>query len=228
VWECQTVGARSDSPSVGRYDDVHLRRFLAARNAGDADGMRTWWEELVIDFADRMDGLVAVTHKGRLDHFEHEEAVQRAMVRFSRKLIDTFRGTSMGELVNATKRLCYFACVDVQQEAQAYRERHYSLDAIWPQDGGDDRPSPSWEGDAAREAYEREEREADTETLLAWALPQLIDSRRAVLERTLAGVPVAEICAELGISKDNAYQLRSRAQKDLKDLAKLYEHPEPS
>ncbi len=61
MWEGQIVAARSDSPSVRRYDDEHLRRFLLAREAGDAAGMRRWWEELVIDFRDRMDGLVRPT-----------------------------------------------------------------------------------------------------------------------------------------------------------------------
>ena len=70
MWECQAVAARSDSPSVGRYDDEHLRRFLAARKAGDVAAMRTWWEELLIDFTDRMNGLVMANHKGRLDHAE--------------------------------------------------------------------------------------------------------------------------------------------------------------
>jgi len=228
MWECLAVAARSDSPSVGRYDDEHLRRFLAARKAGDVATMRTCWEELVIDFVDRMDGLVWLNHKGRLNDAEHEEAVQRALVKFSTKLIDSFVGTSMGELVNATKTLCRFVCIDVADDAEAYRARHYSLEANWRPGGDDDKPSPRWEADAARDAYEREEREADTANFLAWALPRMIESRRAVLERTIAGVPVAEICAELGIRKDNAYQLRHRAQKDLKDLAELYDHDETS
>jgi DNA-directed RNA polymerase specialized sigma24 family protein len=51
-------------------------------------------------------------------------------------------------------------------------------------------------------------------------MPQLGDKRRAVVERTFHGAPLPQICAELELSKDNAYQLRSRG---LKDLAKLYE-----
>lgn len=221
MWECQAVATRSDSPSVGRYDDEHLRRFLAARKAADVVAMRTWWEELVIDFTDRMNGLVMTNHKGRLDHAEHEEAVQRALVKFSTKLIDSFQGSSMGELVNATKTLCRFVCIDVADDAKAYREKHYSLDDGWSSAGEDERPSPQWEADAARAAHENEESEADMEDFLAWGLPQLIPSRRDVLERTLAGVPVPEICAELDLSENNAHQLRSRGNKD---LAKLYTH----
>ena len=183
--------------------------------------MRRWWEELVIDFRDRMDGLVVANHKGRLDAVEHEDAVQRAMTKFSVKLIDSFQGSSMGELVNATKTLCRFVCIDVVDDAKAYRERHYSLDDGW--DGGkagDDRPTPQWEADAAFEAFERGAAEADAEAFLVWALPQVRESYRGVLERTLAGVPLAEICTEFDLTPDNAYQRRSRG---IKDLAKLYE-----
>ena len=210
-----------DSPSVGRHDDEHLRRFLLARKAGDAVEMRRWWEELVIDFHDRMNGLVMANHKGRLDAFEHEDAMQRAMTRFSVKLIDSFEGSSMGELVNATKTLCRFVCIDVVDDAKAYRQRHHSFEDGW--DGGpsgEDRPSPKWEAGAAWEAFARGEVEADAEEFLAWALPQLRDSYRRVLERTLDGVPLAQICTEFDLSRDNAYQRRSRG---IKDLAKLYE-----
>jgi hypothetical protein len=51
-------------------------------------------------------------------------------------------------------------------------------------------------------------------------LPQVIESRRAVLELTLFGAEVPEIAEQLHITPDNAYQLRSRG---LRDLAKLKE-----
>ena len=67
--------------AVGRHDDEHLRRFLAARARGDAAAMRRWWDELVIDFYDRMDGFVAAAHRGRLDDDEHELAVAMSLTR---------------------------------------------------------------------------------------------------------------------------------------------------
>lgn len=49
----------------------------------------------------------------------------------------------MGELVDATRTLCRFACVDVQQEAVAYRECQRSLDEGWGGASADvDRASP--------------------------------------------------------------------------------------
>ncbi len=214
MWECQTVAARSDSPSVRRDEDEHLRKFVAARAAGDGAEMRRWWGELVTDFFDRMDGLVALAHKGALNDDEHQDAVQESFRRFAEKLIDSFEGVSMGELVNATKRLCWFAFKDVQRDAAKHRTR--SLDRGW--DGDDD--SPNWETNAAREAHQAQEEEADTKAFLAWAMPQLLESRRGVVERTFACATLEEICAEFELSPDNAYQRRSRG---LKDLAKLYQ-----
>ena len=118
---------------MGSHADEHLRRFLAARAAGDGAGMRRWWEELVIDFYDRMDGFVYAAHKGRLDESEHELAVQAALIRFSTRLVETFAGGSMGELVNATKTLARGICMDVQRASVRARrtvpfEDEYTLD----------------------------------------------------------------------------------------------------
>ncbi len=184
--------------------------------------MRRWWEELVIDFFDRMDAIVGLTHKGRLNHQEHELAVQMALVRFSEKLVHTFAGTSMGELVNATKTLATFACIDVQRESVRDRARLRSIDGGW-KDDEDDRRSEAWEAGESRARFERDERSDDVTELLDWALPQIRESRRAVLELTFHGATIPEICEELGLSQDNAYQLRSRGFKDLAILKERYE-----
>src|SRR3954468_6635829 len=109
--------AGSDSISVGKHADEHLRRFLAARERGDAAAMRQWWAELVTDFFDRIDGFVAAAHKGRLDDEEHELAVELSLARFTTNLVQTFTGDSMGELVNATKTLTQRICIDVQRSS---------------------------------------------------------------------------------------------------------------
>jgi hypothetical protein len=77
--------------------------------------MRRRWDELVIDFFDRMDGVVAAAHKGRLDDEEHELAVAVSRARFSKNLITTFDGISIGQLVNACKTLARGICIDVQR-----------------------------------------------------------------------------------------------------------------
>ena len=212
------MAAGSDTASVGRHEDEHLRRFLAARERGDAAEMRRWWDELVIDFYDRMDGLVAAAHKGRLDDDEHELAVAMSLTRFSNRLIDTFEGVSMGQLVNASKTLARGICIDVQRASMRRREHEGpSFDEGWSTDA-EDRSPGSWEAEEALRRHERDERSVEVREFLDWALPQLGDDRRAVVELTFHGAAIPEIVAERAISQPNAYQLRSRGLKDLQRL----------
>jgi hypothetical protein len=194
---------------VGKHAEEHLRRFLAARAGGDAVEMRRWWEELVIDFYDRMDGFIYAAHKGRLDEQEHEQALELALIRFSTRLCGTFAGTSMGELVNATRTLARGICMDVQRSAIRARravalEDEYTLEE-------------------SSRRYEVAAEAADARDFVAWALPQIDEPRRRVLELTLHGAEIGEIMQELEITRDNAYQRRSRAIKDLAKLKELYD-----
>jgi hypothetical protein len=207
---------------VGRHENEHLRRFLAARDRGDAVAMRRWWEELVIDFKDRMDGLVYLAHKGRLDDDEHELAVAMSMAKFSKNLVETFEGVSMGQLVNASKRLAWGICIDVQRSAvRGHRHESDSLDAGWNAD--QESPTPAWEADEAWSRFDRAERSAEIRDFLDWALPQVLTERGRVLALSFEGAEIAEICAEVGVTRDNAYQLRSRGFKDLKKLKEQYD-----
>lgn len=217
------MAAAADSAPVGRHDDEHLRRFAAARTSGDTAAMRLHWEEIVIAIFDRVDGLVGTTHKGRLDDEEHELAVGMALTRISSNLMNTFEGTTMGELVNAMKTLARGICIDVQRQSIAARRRETrSLDDGWHLDA-EDAPSPSWDAHEARRRAAREEGGAQAGDFLRWALPQLVDTRREVMALTLLGASVPEICDQLGITSDNAYQLRSRGSKDLAKLKRQYD-----
>ncbi len=216
------MSASGERPEVGRHDNEHLRRFVAAREAGDVIEMRRWWEELVISLNDRIDGVVAAAHRGRLDDQEHETAVALALVRVGTRLMDTFIGVSMGELVNATCTLARHICIDVQRASISERQRSRSLDAGWDADV-EDRPSARWEADEAWARLDRRERSADTAAFLDWAMPQVSDTHRPVLELTFHGEPVAEICAELHISEANAHQRRSRGMKELVKLRAQYD-----
>lgn len=177
----------------------------------------------MIDFYDRMDGLVAAAHRGRLDADEHELAVQMSMARFSKNLIATFEGVSIGQLVNACKPLARGICIDVQRSSiRARRHEGPSLDAGWT-GGDDDRPAPQWEADEAVRRFERDERDADVRDFFDWAVGRLGGDRRRVFELTRHGATLAEIVQELGITKVNAYQLRSRGVKDLRKLKEQYD-----
>ena len=211
----------SDTPSVADHAQEHLRRFVAARKAGDTAAMRRTWEELVIAFHDRMDGFVAAAHRGRLDPDEHELAVQLALTKFARNLINTFEGTSMGQLVNASRTLANYSCIDVQRSAVRVSSREpVSLDSGWEDE---DAGLPGWEAAEAWLRRDRDERSAEVADLLTWAMPQIDETRRRVLELTFAGFEVTEIMESLGISRDNTYQLRRRGLLDLAKLKREYD-----
>jgi len=215
------MAAASEHTHVGSHADEHLRRFLAARDHADDAAMRRWWAELVIDFYDRMDGFVATAHRGRLDEEEHELALELSLARFTTNLIQTFNGTSMGELVNATKTLAHHICIDVQRSSIRERERRGgSFDDGW---NDPERGQPRWEAEESRRRHDAAERSAEVRDFLGWALPQIGPDRRRVLELTFEGAELAEITAELGISRDNAYQRRSRGLKDLAKLKERYD-----
>ena len=210
-----------DPTDVVTHDEEHLRRFLAARAAGDARAMRQWWDELVIDFHDRMDGLVALAHRGRLNAEEHELAVQLSLTRFSARLIHTFEGVSMGQLVNACKTLARGICMDVQRTSiRARGDVARSLDSGWDDDtSGRD----AWELEEADRRLTDEQLAADLREFFAWALPQVPENQRRVVELTQFGASLPEIAAELDISEENAYQRRSRGYAVLRRLKEQWD-----
>jgi RNA polymerase sigma factor (sigma-70 family) len=220
------VDAGRDPSSVPRHDEHNLRRFLAARRAGDEAAARRWWDELVRDNFDRVRGMVILRSRGHLSAVEQDEALQRALIKLSNNMIHTFNGTSMGEWVNATKTLVFGACVDTQRREKAASSNRAPLDAT--DDAGEET------GQLDRNVFkalekQRQEQEADSQDaeddaqgrdFLDWAVPQLSPKRRTVIELDREDVPCEDIQERLGVSRDVVYASRSRA---LKDLAKLRE-----
>lgn len=214
------MASASDPVPVATFPQEHLRRFLLAREAGDAEAMRRWWEMLVVDLFDRITAQVTYESIGHLDADEREDAVQLCLQSFSDKLITSFKGTSVGELVNAMKTLVKYRCIDVQRKET--RHGGESLDAGWADDDPD-RPGPDWERDEAWNRFDREQLGRDAQGFLDWMLPQLKGQQREVMELTLRGDTLEEICQQLSVSKPNAYQLRSRANKALVKLKEQYD-----
>ena len=220
------MDAARDPSSVPRHDEHNLRRFLAARNAGDEAAARRRWDELVRDNFDRVRGMVMLRSRGHLSAVEQDEALQRALIKLSNNMIHTFNGSSMGEWVNATKTLVFGACVDTQRREKAASSHRAPLDAT--DDAGEEI------GQLDRNVYkalekqrlkhEADEQDADDDAqargFLDWAVPQLSPKRRAVIELDRDDVPCEDIQERLGVSRDVVYASRSRA---LKDLAKLRE-----
>ena len=185
--------------------------------------MRRAWEDVVISFFDRMDGLVAAEHRGRLSAREHDDAVALALDKFALKLLWTFRGTSMGELVNATKTLVFGACTDVQRKAKRDRKRApVSLDEVREDPEGGHAATHWAEAEQADLQLARDVERREARDFVSWGLAQLDERKRVVLDLTRQGVPVEEIMEELGESRDNVYALRSRGFKQLRELEGRY------
>ena len=209
----------ADQGSVGLRDEQLLRKFVACRDAGDGDGALHWWGRLVEANLDRVRGMVDVrASRYGLSADEREEAVQRALVKLWHKMVATFRGTTMGEWVNATKQLVEFVCMDVQRRAAKQSARETSLDARGddPDDDGAD-----WLGD---------------ELALQWYARRGGARRRGCLRRLGAAAdrrrppaPGARAHARRRhrrrtsppswtVSMANLYAIRSRAVKDMRKL----------
>jgi RNA polymerase sigma factor (sigma-70 family) len=189
--------------SVTRHDEVLLQRFLLARRRRDEAAARAAWGELVELNFDRVVTLVRVESRGRLTPEERDDAVQRALVTMLTRFMETFRGTSMGEFVAATRTLVRFACVDTQRRAAVVSGRTEELVDLPEEDAADE-----------DELLER------GGSFLDWAVPQLVGRRREVIELDLQDLTTEEIQERLGVTRDVVYAARSRA---LKDLAKLRE-----
>ena len=208
---------------MATHDEETLRRFLAARRTGDAAVAGRAWEALLVANFDRVRAMVALESRSRLSHDEREEALQRALMRLAGSMSATFRGTSMGQWVEATRTLVRYQCMDVQRRAAAISRRERPLE--------DDAGRTDAEVFASIEA-ERRERELRAEEgsalrerqgFLDWAVPRLAGRRRAVIELDREDVPVEEIQRRLGMSRDAVYASRSRALKDLVKLRDRYQ-----
>jgi RNA polymerase sigma factor (sigma-70 family) len=213
---------------VSRHDEHQLRQFLAARRAGDEAGARRWWDELVRDNFDRIRGMVVLQSRAHLSATEQEEALQRALIKLTNNMIQTFNGTTMGEWVNAARTLVFGACVDTQRREQATSKRRAALHAT--DDEGHDIGRPDREvfkalekrRQEAEDAEESAEFEAHAQGFLDWAVPQLSPKRRAVIELDRENLPCEEIQERLGVTRDVVYASRSRALKDLARLREEY------
>jgi DNA-directed RNA polymerase specialized sigma24 family protein len=214
---CQNVAAGRDQRRVGLREEELLRRFVACREAGNVADATRWWDELAAAGFERVRVMVD-RRAGRygFSYDEREEAVSLALRKLWERMGTTFVGTTMGEYVNAMKQLVEYACQQVQRAAAQRRERETTFDP-WAPD--DEAGNPDWKGNrSAQERWRRDAEKGEAAEFIAWAVPQLEERRRRVMERSLDGVKAPEIAGELGVSMANLYQLRSRA---LKDLAKL-------
>lgn len=203
-----------------RLNDASLiAAFARARDRGDADAARDAWQTLVIRHYDRIHGIVAAFRfpgheQVRIADGDLDDATQEAFLRVLNKL--KFRGVSEGEFLKALRRATRFSCMDHCRRTLA-RERHErgSMNEVREQPTALEREL----GDVAEALHEDERHGREDMDELLSALPEVpSENMRAVILFTLDGMPLAEIAAQLRTSHDNAYQLRSRGLRKLKEV----------
>jgi RNA polymerase sigma factor (sigma-70 family) len=221
------VSAARDSSGVKEFgslkDHELVRLFAHARDKGDRDRAVQIWEEIVTRHFDRVIAMVSAwRYPGsgdRVQEKDRDEAVSLALWKVGKKLVDTFRGTTLPELRAAMKRAVDFACRDTLRRVAAY-EKHQagSLNEPAGEDSNASRYEDELADDGGFEAFDREQEQRSAAERVAAALKKLPDNMRQVLELTLDGLDVPQIAAKLNTSKDNVYQLRSRGMKKLKEV----------
>ena len=222
------MSAARDSSGVKDFgllkDDELVRLFAHARDKGDRDRAVEIWEEIVTRHFDRVVAMVSAwRYPGsgdRVQEKDRDEAISLALWKVGKKLVGTFKGTTLPELRAAMKRAVDFACRDTLRRVGAY-ERHQagSLDEAAGEDSNLSRYEEELSDEGGFDEFERnEERRSATERVAAALKKVPSEDMRRVLELTLDGLEVAQIAAQLNTSKDNVYQLRSRGMKKLKEV----------
>jgi DNA-directed RNA polymerase specialized sigma24 family protein len=215
-----------DPPLVRNHDEEILRRFLTAKRAGDLAEARRYWRELFTLNFDRINNMVIAYSRRHLSPDEQQEAFQRVLIGIDEKLFLTFKGGSMGEWINAVKRLITFRCGDVKDDAVHYAKHTSPLHA----EGEDDDRADRYDRDVFKAIEKRRQEDesfgeevellAERQDFLDWAVLQLQGKRAEVFKLDRQGRSVEEIQRELGMTRDAVYQNRHRA---IHDLAKLRE-----
>lgn len=209
-------------------DEHTFQQFIAARNAGDEAAMRAAWENLIVENYPRVRTWVLSISDGHLSPSEQEDALQQACIKLLNNMVHTFTGTSMGEWVNATRTLVRGVCIDVQRAEARHSSRQATLHSAG--DDGEDteqltlrvyRALQKAEKERAADEHDRD-LAAEKTGFLEWALPQLTEKRRQVIELIRQEVPTEEIVARLGMSRDAVYATHSRGLKDLRRMAEEY------
>lgn len=222
----QTDAARDDLPRArdgGDRDDAALvREFRRAYDAGDLPRATRCWEELVVRHVDRVAGLVGAWRLREhpdvaIPPADRDDVVQEALRRFAMRMIDTFEGTSVGELRSALRRLVDFACRDHAREVMRREQREVPLDepARDDADGERGRRDRSVARALERDLDDAEARREAADDVAAALELVSHDRRRRVIELQLAGASTEEICARLGVSRDVVYQDRNRALREI-------------
>ena len=211
-------------------DRFLLRDYHAAIAHGDLQSAARAWDQLAEQNWDRIVQAVKLfrfskASKG-IPEVDQGSAASYAYLRI-RALGANFRKQEIEAYYAAIWNATQFACRDfgrrdfrhTKRSAGSLDQRYDAESEVGPYSGA----LAAWEAARREDAAEREleVRELEEEeTLILWAISQIKnDKHREVLEMTYNDtLTTDEIAERLGISKDNAYQRRSRGLRDLKKI----------
>ena len=212
-------------------DRFLLRRYHAAMARGDRRAAGEAWDQLAEQNFDRIKQAVKLFRFSKLSNkripeFDQGSAASEAFLRVQ-ALGANFRKQEIEAYYAAVVHTTQFACRDfgrkdfrhTKRSAGSLDERFDPDSEVGPYSGA----LAAWEAARRERSAERirEELEQDREeNMVLWAISQIKnDKHREVLELTYRDkLTTDEIAERLGISKENAYQRRSRGLRDLKKI----------
>ena len=207
-----------------------LSQYCDARDGGELELARTFWEQLAVNNFDRMKQIVKAfrftTAGGGLPDHEWGSAASEAYIRVI-AMGQGFRHREIGRFYAALVICVQNSCRDFgRRELRHDKRAAGSVDCTFDPGG---EAGPFDKALAAHDKYLREQTvdalraehsRVEAEQLVAWGIKQIAnDNYREVLEMTwLHKVPANEIADQLGISMENVYARRSRGGKELETI----------
>ncbi len=224
------MASARDPGDVRDGDETILRLFVAARAAGDGQAVARLWAELLTLNFDRVEQLVYLESHDRLSRQVQEDALQLALLRLAMipRRRRGFEGTTKGEWVEFSKRVVRAACIDTQRREVRHSERRAGLHTT-DEEGQERLTKEAYEAILKEEDERDDDRElrrelgALSDEFFDWALPQMSESHRKMIECDRQGMSTEKIIAKLGKkTRDAVYKLRERAMKALMKLREEY------
>jgi len=212
-------------------DRFLLRRYHTAMARGDLQAAAEAWDQLAVQNFDRIKQTVKLFRFGKssnrgIPEFDQGSAVSEAFLRVQ-AMGANFRKQEMEAYYAAVVHTTQFACRDfgrkefrhTRRTAGSIDERFDAQSEVGPFSGA----LAAWETARRERKAEKvleELNQQREESLILWAIGQIKnDKHREVLKLTYNDkLNTDEIAERLGISKENAYQRRSRGMRELKKI----------
>jgi RNA polymerase sigma factor (sigma-70 family) len=219
---------------VNDPDELLLRRYADAHEAGDRELAAELWKQLAVRNFDRVKQIVKAfrfTPGGQgLPEHEWGSAATEAYLRVV-AMGAGFRGRELGRFRAALVTCVQNACRDYGRRELRHESRAAgSVDERFDADGEAgpyDGALAAHEAElrrSAAEALESERSARESERLVAWAIARVANAGyREVLELTwIEKLSGEEIAARLGITTDNVYARRSRGIREMERILRRH------